>query len=147
MAQEKETFAGRWSRLKQESREEKSLPEPEKPLPEQQAALEKPVELPPVDQLTPDADFSLFMNPKVQDGLRRAALKKLFADPHFNIPDPFEAYSGDWTGGEPISQEMLATLNQARTLLFADQEKREKQQEERAVEPEPKKDEPGKQDA
>jgi hypothetical protein len=84
------------------------------------------------------------MNPKVQDTLRRAALKKLFADPHFNVPDPFEAYSGDWTGGEPISQEMLATLNQARTLLFTDKEKQE--DETKQAEIEPKKDEPGKQD-
>ena len=58
------------------------------------------------------------MQPKVEDALRRAALKKLFSDPHFNIPDPFEAYSGDWTVGEPIPPEMLATLNQAKTLLF-----------------------------
>ena len=58
------------------------------------------------------------MHPKVEDALRRAALKKLFSDPHFNMPDPFEPYSGDWTVGEPISEEMLATLNQARTLLF-----------------------------
>ena len=59
------------------------------------------------------------MHPKVEDALRRAALKKLFSgDPHFNLPDPFEPYSGDWTVGEPIPPEMLATLNQAQTLLF-----------------------------
>jgi hypothetical protein len=68
------------------------------------------------------------MHPNVEDALRRVALKKLFSDPHFNVPDPFEAYSGDWTGGEPISEEMLATLNQARTLLF-DHQKEEKQEE------------------
>jgi len=68
------------------------------------------------------------MHPKVEDALRRAALKKLFSDPHFNVPDPFEPYSGDWTVGEPISEEMLATLNQARTLLFDKDEKKEDDQ-------------------
>jgi hypothetical protein len=113
MAQDKETetFLGRWSRLK---REEK--------LPEKKDDTAPPA-LPPLDKLTPESDFSPFMHPKVEDALRRTALKKLFSDPHFNTPDPFEAYSGDWTGGEPISEEMLATLNQARTLLFDKEEK------------------------
>jgi len=114
MAEEKEKFLSRWSRLKNES---KDLP---------QKTEEAPVPiLPPLDKLTPESDFTGFMHPKVEDALRRAALKKLFSDPHFNVPDPFEAYSGDWTVGEPISEEMLATLNQARTLLFDKDEKKE----------------------
>ncbi|MBW8904807.1 MAG: DUF3306 domain-containing protein [Betaproteobacteria bacterium] len=78
--------------------------------------------MPPVESLTPESDFALFMNPEVKDELRRLALKKLFNDPHFNVPDPFEPYSRDWTVGEPIPQEMLATLNQARRLLFTEPE-------------------------
>jgi hypothetical protein len=116
MAQDKEKFLDRWSRLKNESKE---LPQPKDESP-------APV-LPPVEKLTPESDFTGFMHPKVEDALRRVALKKLFSDPHFNVPDPFEAYSGDWTGGEPISEEMLATLNQARTLLFDKDEKKEEQ--------------------
>ena len=131
MAHDKETFLARWSRLK---REEK--------LPEEKDETELPA-LPPLDKLTPDSDFSGFMHPKVEDALRRAALKKLFSDPHFNTPDPFEAYSGDWTGGEPISEEMLATLNQARTLIFDQDEKKEEKE---VAEEKPKDDEPGRQD-
>ena len=136
MAQDKETFLARWSRLKREER-----------LPEKRDESEPPA-LPPLDKLTPDSDFSGFMHPKVEDALRRAALKKLFSDPHFNTPDPFEAYSGDWTGGEPISEEMLATLNQARTLIFDKDEKKEEDQAsaQNAVEEKPKDDEPGRQD-
>ena len=80
--------------------------------------------------------------------MRRAALKKLFRDPHFNIPDPFEAYSGDWTVGEPIPPEMLATLEQAKQLLF--DKKEEPKQEQAKVEEKPaekKVDEPRRQDA
>ena len=133
----KEDFLRRWSRLKHE----------EKKQPPAQATADQPAPpLPPVDGLTPESDFSPFMHPKVEDGLRRAALKKLFSDPHFNVPDPFEAYSGDWTGGEPIPPEMLATLNQAQRLLFSDQ-KEEKPHEREAAAEKPESDEPGKQDA
>jgi len=139
MAGEKEAFLSRWSRLKREEPVEKKA-EPETPAPV----------LPPVEGLTPESDFAGFMNPKVKDELRRLALKKLFSDPHFNIADPFEAYSGDWTGGEPITPEFLATLNQARTVLFTEQEKKaeEKPAEEPAAkaEGEAKQDEPGRQD-
>jgi len=117
MSQEKETFLGRWSRLKRE--EEKKVPEPAAEPAKKEA--EAPA-LPPVDKLTPDSDFGAFMHPKVKDSLRRVALKKLFNDPHFNTPDPFEPFSGDWTG-EAISPEMLNKLNQTRTLLMSKEER------------------------
>lgn len=133
MAQDNEKFLARWSRLKQENK-----------LPEKKDESPVPA-LPAADKLTPDSDFSGFMHPKVEDALRRVALKKLFSDPHFNVADPFEAYSGDWTGGEPISEEMLATLNQARTLLFPEEEKKQDEQPKEAEEK--PQDEPGRQDA
>ena len=115
MAEEKEKenekFLSRWSRLKRES---KALPEktPETPAPV----------LPPLDKLTPDSDFTGFMHPKVEDALRRAALKKLFSDPHFNVPDPFEAYSGDWTGGAPaVGTGLVDALDKAREVLLQDE--------------------------
>jgi hypothetical protein len=141
-----EDFLRRWSRLKHEQAAETPKPVEKKEEPAKPAAP-----LPPVDKLTPESDFTGFMQPKVEDSLRRAALKKLFRDPHFNIPDPFEAYSGDWTVGEPIPPEMLATLNQAKTLLFDKQyeEKPEQVAEEKTDEKtaEKKTDEPRRQDA
>jgi hypothetical protein len=144
MAEDKEPFLNRWSRLKKEVPAEKPAETP------------KP-SLPPIDKLTPESDFSGFMHPKVEDALRRVALKKLFAgDPHFNLPDLFEPYSGDWNIADPISDEMLSTLNQARTLLLNDEEKQELAKQEAAAAQEsaqqpapeqPKPDEPGKQDA
>jgi hypothetical protein len=134
MASDKETFLARWSRLKRE-------PPAEKP-----AETPAPA-LPPVETLTPQSDFKDFMHPKVKEELRRLALKKLFTDPHFNLPDPFEPFSGDWTGAEPISPELLATLNQARSVLFNEQEKKPAEPEpEPQVEGEPKQDEPRRQD-
>lgn len=124
-AEDKEAFLSRWSRLKQEQAREEPLPQDGKESP-------APV-LPPVEQLTPASDFAPFMHPKVTDALRRVALKKLFADPHFSIPDLNEAYSGDWTGGDPISDELLKTLNQARTVLFREEEEQKKKDEEQAA--------------
>ena len=134
--EKKEAFLDRWSRLKRDAVQEKKEEESPKP------------SLPPVDKLTPESDFTGFMHPKVEDALRRVALKKLFSDPHFNVADPFEAYSGDWTGGEPIPEEMLAALNQAKQLLFSDEKKEEDRKEEAAAsEEKPEADEPGRKDA
>src|SRR6185503_2509312 len=85
--EKKEAFLARWSRLKNEPPAKKEDDTP-------------PPSLPPVDKLTHESDFTGFMHPKVEDALRRVALKKLFnGDPHFNLPDPFEPFSGDWTVG------------------------------------------------
>jgi hypothetical protein len=142
-----EDFLRRWSRLKHEHAAEKPA---EKPVAEKQEA-DPPKPLPPVEKLTPESDFSPFMQPKVEDAVRRAALKKMFRDPHFKNPDPLEAYSGDWTVGEPIPPEMLATLNQAKTLLFDKKEEeiaKEKPEEKVADQVEERKaDEPRRQDA
>ena len=142
-AEDKEAFLSRWSRLKREQPSEERLPaKPDEGTP-------APA-LPPVEDLTPASDFAPFMHPKVADALRRVALKKLFLDPHFNVPDLNEAYSGDWTGGEPIGEEMLKTLNQARTVLFREEEEQKKKDAEaQAVAADKPKEEdgPGRQDA
>ena len=147
MADEKEPFLARWSRLK---REKPSAPARELPA---KAEPEKPV--PPLESLTPDSDFSVFMQPNVKEELRRLALKKMFRDPHFNVPDPFEPFSGDWTAGEAIPGELLAKLSQARTLLLTpeeraaldEQEKAQKQTAQQEMpEKETKADEPGQQE-
>jgi hypothetical protein len=142
-AEDKEAFLSRWSRLKQEQARQEPLPD------EKKEEAPQPV-LPPVEKLTPESDFAPFMHPKVGDALRRVALKKLFADQHFNVPDPYEAYSGDWTGGDPISEELLKTLNQARTVLFREEEEQKKKDEAQqvAADEKPKEDDgPARQDA
>jgi len=143
VAQDKENFLSRWSRLKQE---ERKLPE------KAEDKGEAPV-LPRVEDLTTESDFTGFMHPKVGDAVRRVALKKLFGDPHFNTPDPYEPFSGDWTVAEGISEEMLKTLHQAKTHLFADEPKdpaREPQETatgEAQTEEARNEDEPGRKDA
>ena len=133
MAEEEEPFLARWSRLKREAPVEKKA---EAPAPA----------LPTLESLTPESDFAAFMNPKVKEELRRLALKKLFSDPHFNVPDPFEPYSRDWNDVEALSPELLATLNQARSVLFTEQEKKPDAEPVPNTEGEVKPDEPRRQD-
>jgi len=137
VADDKEAFLSRWSRLKQEPPAEKT---PESPAPV----------LPPVDQLTQESDFRGFMHPKVEDALRRVALKKLFSDPHFNAADPFEPFSGDWTGGEPIPEAMLASLEHMKTMLRKPPEPSDAAESQPEAPPQaekPPSNEPGQQDA
>ena len=124
MSGQKEPFLERWSRLKIKDREAVSNDVPAREaVPPLAKADEPPAPLPSIEELTPESDFRPFMNANVDPATRRDALKKLFSDAHYNVPDPFEPYSGDLTGGEPITPEMLKTLNQAKRLLFDEPEK------------------------
>jgi hypothetical protein len=58
------------------------------------------------------------MHSKVEEGVKRAALKKLFSDPRFNVMDGLDTYIDDYTKSEPISEAMLATLEHARQTLL-----------------------------
>lgn len=74
------------------------------------AAIEDSPSLPPIESLTKDSDFSAFMQPKVDAALQRAALKKLFTDPHFNVMDGLDIYIGDYTQPDPMPEGMLEKL-------------------------------------
>ncbi len=130
----KEGVLSRWSRRKRESArsadEEQELPprtpaeleadagKTEKDAPEREG--QQPIELPSIDELGPDSDFHGFMKPDVDDGLRRAALKKLFRDPHFNVTDGLDVYAEDYSKLESLTPSMVAGLKHARRLLFDD---------------------------
>lgn len=68
--------------------------------------------------LTPDSDFGQFMRQEISEEIRRKAMKTLFADPHFNVMDGLDIYINDYSISEPIPEAMMATLHQARQLLF-----------------------------
>lgn len=70
--------------------------------------------------LTPDSDYSAFVARGVDKAVRRLALKKLFADPHFNQVDGLDIYMGDYNRADPLPASMLAALRQARDFLQED---------------------------
>jgi len=71
-----------------------------------------------LENLTPESDFGQFMRQEISEEIRRKAMKTLFSDPHFNVMDGLDIYIEDYNLSEPIPEEMMATLNHARGLLF-----------------------------
>ena len=77
--------------------------------------------------LTKDSDFTPFMARGVGRDVRNAAMKKLFADPHFNVMDGLDIYIDDYSKSDPIPEAMLRQMNGAKFLnLFPDEEDTEK---------------------
>ncbi len=74
--------------------------------------------LPPIDSLTQGSDFTPFMQPGVPPELRSAALRKLFADPRFNVMDGLDVYIDDYSKPDPIAPDIVKTLRHAR-FIFA----------------------------
>lgn len=80
-------------------------------------------------RLTQDSDFKPFMAQGVDASVRNAAMKKLFADPHFNVMDGLDTYIDDYSQSDPIPQSMLRQMAGAKFLkLFDDVDEAEKQQ-------------------
>jgi hypothetical protein len=115
-----ENFLTRWSRVKTEARDgsaTRPATAPAEAVPDKARSDAPPPELPPVEKLTLESDFSGFFHPKVDEDMRRAALKKLFSDPHFNVMDGLDVYIDDYSKTEPIPAAMLASLKQAQRIL------------------------------
>ena len=74
-----------------------------------------------VQSLTKDSDYTQFMAGEVAPEVKNAAMKKLFADPHFNVMDRMDVYIDDYGQSDPIPQAMLRQMASAKFLnLFED---------------------------
>ncbi len=100
-----ESFARRWSRRKIEEREEITDPPDDERTevtltPNPAPPEEEPPDLPPVESLTAESDFTPFLRDKVPEALRKAALRKLWrSDPVLANLDGLNDYDEDFTGG------------------------------------------------
>ena len=112
MSTDEGDFLRRWSRRKREAALK---------TPVEKAVQTNPAELPSIDSLTFDSDFSAFLRANVEESVKRAALKKLLHDPRFNVMDGLDTYIDDYTLNEGIPEEMLKTLEHARSTLFPPQ--------------------------
>ena len=143
-ADERDSFLGRWSRRKADARQ--GLPLVESPLPaadpqapqvpavgdgQIDAEPSRKYEAPPplsladVEVLTTESDFSPFMARGVVPGVRNAAMKKLFADPRYNVMDGLDTYIDDYTKTTPLTTAVLRQMVSARALgLFDEEEER-----------------------
>jgi Protein of unknown function (DUF3306) len=125
---EKERFLSRWSRRKLESNEDALVGAPQvTELPAVAPAVPSVRAAEPPAAGTPEgisSEYRKFFDPRVDENLRRTALKKLFSDPHFNVMDGLDTYIDDYSKPDPIPEAMLRQLNQAKELfLFGDEKK------------------------
>ncbi len=67
-------------------------------------------DMPSLDSLDPDSDYSGFLSSGVSEGLRRRALRKLFSSAVFNVPDGLDDYDDDFTSfaalGDIVTSDM-----------------------------------------
>jgi Protein of unknown function (DUF3306) len=71
-----------------------------------------------VQALTPESDFQAFMQQGVPAQVRNAAVKKLFADPHFNVMDGLDIYIGDYNIPDPLPAGMLQQMASAQFMQW-----------------------------
>lgn len=151
MAEQPDGFLGRWSRRKQEVREGKPLNEPAPPAPEAAktvasvpragsmpaagagpapATEEKPAAPPPtiddVKMLTRESDFRRFVAADVDPEVKNAAMRKLFADPHFNVMDGLDIYIDDYNTPNPLPLAMLRQMTSAKVLGLVEDDDKDK---------------------
>lgn len=138
-ADEGDSFFSRWSRRKTQERAGVAVP-PEAPAtvakvpapppvesavaPEAPAVAAEPAQPPPTLEdtqgLTPASDFRRFVARDVPPEVRNAAVKKLFADPHFNVMDGLDIYIDDYSKPSPLLAADMAKMVSAQFLKLVD---------------------------
>jgi hypothetical protein len=132
-----EPFLARWARLKRESHQPspgsggrtraKRLPAPptadgqaadgnEQASPPSEAAQATaeanapPQELPPLESLTAESDFRAFMQPGVDDALRRTALRKMWQNPVYGVVDELDPFRADFAAFTPLGDIVTSDM-------------------------------------
>ncbi|MEX2575132.1 MAG: DUF3306 domain-containing protein [Halofilum sp. (in: g-proteobacteria)] len=117
-ADRERSFLRRWSARKNQARAEDA----ETQNPQEPAADERPAgevsgddqlqptdaDMPPLESLGEDSDYRGFLSPRVSQSLRRAALRKLFQSPRFDVRDGLDDYDGDYTRYTPLGDTVTA---------------------------------------
>ena len=67
-------------------------------------------DMPPIDSLDENSDYSGFLSPGVSEGLRRRALRKLFMSAVFNVRDGLDDYDEDFTSFEALGDVVTSDM-------------------------------------
>ena len=127
-----ESFLAHRARLKAARQRDAAALQPAAPVakpevdtsPAVDAAAPRPLtdaDMPPVESLTAESDFSQFLAEGVSDALRRAALRKLFQLPEFGVLDGLNEYDEDYTQFEKLGD--MVTYHQRRMWAREEAEK------------------------
>jgi len=133
-----EDFLQRWSRRKLDAQHgdqgapagESSTAMDVAPAADEPEKVLTDADMPPIETLGEDSDYSPFLSAGVSDDLRQEAMHKLFTQPEFNITDGLNDYDEDYTQfaglGSVITHEMKRMLQRElekdRALSTADTE-------------------------
>ena len=133
----RESALSRWSRRKHEAQQ--ALDDQAPPVSAEDVAAESPpaetttetvepvltdADMPDIENLTDESDFSPFMSSGVSDELRNLALRKLFRAPVFNIRDGLDEYDDDFTSFEKLGD--IVTSDMKHQIEMQEQKLREK---------------------
>ncbi|MDX1823748.1 MAG: DUF3306 domain-containing protein [Thiohalomonadales bacterium] len=113
LAQDEESLLGRWSRRKHEARnndEETKEQENTVNIESIKPAALTDADMPPIESLNEDSDYSGFLSPRVSETLRKQALHKLFHSPAFHIRDGLDDYDGIYTEFEKLGDIITADM-------------------------------------
>ncbi|MGD2173144.1 MAG: DUF3306 domain-containing protein [Gammaproteobacteria bacterium] len=144
-----ESALSRWSRRKLEARKQAQGEQPAAEAPAEMPQVadppvadtaveeaEKPVltdaDMPDIDTLDENSDYSMFMSSGVSDKLRNLALRKLFGAPAFNIRDGLDEYDDDFTSFEKLGD--IVTSDMKHQIEMQQQKLREALAEEQQAE-------------
>lgn len=122
-----ESFLARWSRRKQAAQqgpapqagadEEIEAPVADgaeadvSPIDEAEAGADADEEaLPHPDTLEADSDFSAYLTGRVSSAFRRAAMRRLFSQPEFNVKDGLDDYDDDYTQFRSLGETVTAHM-------------------------------------
>ena len=138
---EEDGFLSRWSRRKAQVRDGIAPVELDTPVPviaeppaqpsavipaaPPEALVAPEAALPTMDdvsRLTRTSDFSAYLAHGVDENVKRAAMKKLFSDPRYNVMDGLDVYIDDYTKTTPIPPALLRKMAQATALKLFDDE-------------------------
>ncbi|MES9942518.1 MAG: DUF3306 domain-containing protein [Candidatus Thiodiazotropha sp. 6PLUC2] len=124
-------FYSRWSERKLASQQPlvAEAPTVEEPQPSDE-------DMPPLESLNEESDYSGFLSPKVSEQLRQLALRKLFHGAAFNVCDGLDDYAEDFTQFEALGDVITADLRHQMELEA--ERKREEEVAESEDQPQPK---------
>lgn len=131
-----EPFFKRWSRLKADN--EAQAKQGQVPAPAAEAPAEKPAEdphaadeaaalppgdedMPPLESLGEDSDYSGFLSPRVSATLRKQALRKLFRSPKFNVISELDDYIDDFRNFPALGDLVTSDMKHAAAVLLKKQ--------------------------
>ena len=117
-------FVTRWSRLKHEAAEHAETAAVKNTADHHAEAESSGLELnqassagvltdedmPDIESLTPESDYTDFLSPGVSDKLRKLALRKLFQGEAFNIRDGLDEYDDDYTRFEKLGDIVTSDM-------------------------------------